>query len=152
DIRLNTTYAWGLSPRQAGPTSEIDWEEFKVTGEGRLAERSSARFTTEWALRPKLGGAELRTILDKNLWAERDHVSVGQLVEWFARYLYLPRVTSREVIERAVQDGTGVLNVDDTFAIAATYDDAKKRYTGLKVGDGQHSVVDRETLIVKPSV
>jgi predicted AAA+ superfamily ATPase len=89
DLRLQGTYAWGLAPRQADPASEIDWEEFKVGGEGSLGERASVRFTTEWVLRSKLPGVELRTLLDKYLWTERDHVSVAQLSEWFARYLYL---------------------------------------------------------------
>lgn len=152
DLRLQGTYAWGIAPRQNDPASEIEWEEFKVGGEGSLGERASARFTTEWVLRSKLPGVELRTNLDKYLWTERDHVSVAQLAEWFSRYLYLPRVTSRQVIELAVQDGASVMNADDTFAIAGLFDEAKKRYSGLKVGEGLPGVIDRTTLVVKPSV
>jgi uncharacterized protein len=152
DVRLAGTYAWGLAPRQEDAASELEWEEYKVGGEGSPGERASARFDTEWALRAKVPGAELRTLLDKYLWAERDHVSVAQLAEWFARYLYLPRVTSRQVIELAVQDGCNVTNADDTFAVAAAYDEAKKRYSGLKVGEGLPGVIDRTTLVVKPSV
>ena len=152
DLRLDATYAWGLAPRQADPTSEIEWEEFKVGGEGSFGERASARFTTEWALRKQLPGVELRQLLDKYLWVERDHVSVAQLAEWFARYLYLPRLTGREVVERAVQDGAPLLTPDDTFAVAAIYDEGKKRYSGLKIGEGQLAVVDRTTLLVKTAV
>jgi len=152
DLRLQGTYAWGIAPRQNDPASEIEWEEFKVGGEGSLGERASARFTTEWVLRSKFPGVELRTNLDKYLWTEREHVSVAQLAEWFSRYLYLPRVTSRQVIELAVQDGASVMNVDDTFAVAGLFDEAKKRYSGLKVGEGLPGVIDRTTLVVKPSV
>jgi predicted AAA+ superfamily ATPase len=152
DVRLHGTYCWGLAPRQAEPTSEIEWEEFKVGGEGSLAERATSRFTTEWALRPKFGGVELRSQLDKYLWVERDHVSVGQLAEWFARYLYLPRLTSLAVLETAVQDGATVTNADDTFGVAAAFDEAKKHYKGLRIGEGQPGVVERTTLIVKPSI
>ena len=141
-----------MAPRQSDPTSEIEWEEFKVGGEGSLGERASVRFTTEWVLRSKLPGVELRGHLDKCLWTERDHVSVAQLAEWFSRYLYLPRVTSRSVIELAVQDGCNVTNADDTFAVAAAYDDLKKRYSGLKVGEGLAGVIDRTTLVVKPAI
>ncbi len=152
DLRIDGTYVWGLAPRQAEPTTEIEWEEFKVGGDGSLGERASAKFGTEWILRSKLPGIELRGILDKHLWAERDHVSVAQLAEWFSRYLYLPRITGRAVIEQAVQDGVGVINADDTFAAAGAYDEAKKRYSGLKIGEGQLAVVDRSTLLVKTSV
>jgi hypothetical protein len=112
-------------------------------GFGWDGERASERFKTEWALRTKFPGVELRQNLDKYLWVERDHVSLAQLAEWFARYLYLPRVTNRGVLEAAVQDGASVLNADDTFALAAGCDETKKRYTGLKVGEGQAGVVDR---------
>lgn len=152
DLRLQATYVWGLAPRQETPTSEIEWEEFKVGGEGSMGERASTKFDTECVLRAKVSGVELRGLLDKHLWVERDHVSVAQLAEWFARYLYLPRVTSREVVERAVQDGASVLSADDTFAVAALYDEAKKRYSGLKIGEGQLAVVDRSTLLVKTVV
>ncbi len=152
DLRLQGTYAWGIAPRQSDPAAEIEWEEFKVGGEGSLGERASARFTTEWVLRTKLPGVELRSHLDKYLWTERDHVSVAQLAEWFSRYLYLPRVTGRQVIELAVQDGASVLAVDDTFAVAAAFDEAKKRYSGLKVGEGLPGVIDRTTLVVKPAI
>ena len=151
-LRLQGTYAWGIAPRQSDPAAEIEWEEFKVGGEGSLGERASARFTTEWVLRTKLPGVELRSHLDKYLWTERDHVSVAQLSEWFARYLYLPRVTGRQVIESAVQDGASVLSVDDTFAVAAAFDEAKKRYSGLRVGEALPGVVDRTTLVVKPAI
>jgi predicted AAA+ superfamily ATPase len=152
DLRLKATYIWAIAPRQGDPTSEIEWEDFKATGEGSLAERASARFSTEWALRPTLGGVELRGLLDKHLWGERDHVGVGQLAEWFARYLYLPRLVNAGVLESAVRDGASVLNADDTFAVAALHDEPKQRYSGLKIGEGQPGVIDRSTLLVKTSV
>jgi uncharacterized protein len=152
DLRLHVTYAWGLAPRQPDPASEIEWEEFKVGGEGSLGERASERFKTEWALRTKFPGVELRQNLDKFLWTERDHVGVAQLSEWFARNLYLPRVANRGVLELAVQDGASVLNAEDAFALAGSYDEAKKRYTGLKVGEGQAGVIDRSTLVVKTPI
>jgi hypothetical protein len=151
-VRLGATYAWGLAPRQSDPTAAVEWEDFKVGGEGTLAERATTRFTTEWALRPKLPGVELRNLLDKYLWTERDYASIAQLHEWFGRYLYLPRLAARQVVDLAVQDGASVLNAEDTFAVAAGYDEAKKRFTGLKIGEGQPGVVDLTTLLVKTAV
>lgn len=152
DIRLQATYVWGLSPTQADPTSDIEWETFKVGGDGSMGERASAKFNTECVLRPKMSGVELRVLLDKYLWVERSHVSVAQLGEWFARYLYLPRILNGSTLEQAVQDGASVMTVDDTFAVAAAFDETKKRYSGLKIGEGQLAVIARSTLLVKPAV
>lgn len=151
NIRLSSTYTWAIQPRQADPTAEIEWEEFKTAGDAPIAERAGARFEKEWALRPTLGGIELRKLLDQHLWTERDHVSVAQLAEWFSRYLYLPRLASRTVLERAVQDGASLLTPEETFAVAAGYDEVKKRYSGLRIGQGL-TVVERTTLIVKTDV
>ena len=38
-----------------------------------------------------------------------DHVAVKQLVEDFARYLYLPRLAGPEVLVAAIRDGLGLL-------------------------------------------
>lgn len=152
DLRLHGTYCWALAPMQADATGDVEWEEFKCSEQGLVAERASAKFIKEGVLRDRLSGVELRSWLDKYLWAERDHVSVAQLGEWFARYLYLPRITGRDVLDRAVQDGAAVTNPDDTFSVAGAYDDAKKRYSGLKIGEGQLTVVDRGTLLVKTPI
>jgi hypothetical protein len=151
NIRLSSTYTWAIQPRQADPTAEIEWEEFKTTGDAPIAERASSKFEKEWAIRPTLGGIELRKLLDQYLWNERDHVSVDQLGEWFCRYLYLPRLTARTVLEKAVQDGASLLTPEETFAVAAAFDDAKKRYSGLRIGQGL-PVVERTTLLVKTPV
>lgn len=56
------------------------------------------------------------------------------------------------MLEQAVQDGAGVTNADDTFAVVGAFDEAKNGYSGLKIGEGQPAVVDRNTLLVKTSI
>ena len=90
--------------------------------------------------------------LDRFLWQERNHVTVGELCEWFPRYLYLPRVTSRETILEAVRNGASVLIADDTFATAEDYDDATGRYLGLRLGQGSPVAIDNYTCLVKVDV
>ena len=90
--------------------------------------------------------------LDRFLWPERDHVTVGELSEWFPRYLYLPRVKDRETIVEAVRDGGSVLITDDTFATAEDYDEASGRYLGLRLGEGGPSAIDNHTCLVKVDV
>ena len=88
--------------------------------------------------------------LDKHLWAERDHVTVGELCEWFPRYLYLPRVKGRETLLEAVRDGASLTTVDDVFATAERYDESSSRYLGLRVGTMTHGVltaIDNHTML-----
>jgi hypothetical protein len=69
------------------------------------------------------------TILCKHLDAiplwRGDQVPVRQLVDDFARYLYLPRLVGPEVLTRAICDGLALLTwQSDTFAYAESYDEA----------------------------
>jgi hypothetical protein len=53
-----------------------------------------------------------------------------QLVEDFARYLYLPRLAGPEVLMQAIRDGLALLTWQtDTFAYAESYDDGAGRWS-----------------------
>src|SRR5262249_35722162 len=116
------------------------------------AKRTSAKLKNEELLLPDMGGVRLRMELDRYLWSDKDHVSVGQLAEWFSRYLYLPRIKDRDTLNRAVVDGATHLTFEDTFGVAAAWDEGKKRYIGLKLGAGPSPIIETRTLVVKPAV
>ncbi len=78
---------------------------------------------------------------------------VRQLVDDFARYLYLPRLTDSEVLTQAIQDGAGFLTwQSDTFAYAESYDETAKRYRGLRAGQTVTVTAESTGLLVKPEV
>jgi hypothetical protein len=133
--RLPETYQWLLVPAQPTPQSPMSWDVVKLTGQLPLAERASKKLKSEELLLPSLGASRLRMELDKvPLW-RGDHVDVAQLVEDFAQYVYLPRLTSPIVLLDAIRNGVNLLTwVQDGFAFAEAYDDAAKRYKGLVAG------------------
>jgi hypothetical protein len=81
-----------------------------------------------------------------------DHVEVRQLVDDFARYLYLPRLRDSEVLLGAVRDGLGLLVwTKDSFAYADSFDEAAGRYRGLRCGRLVNVTKDNMTgLLVRP--
>ena len=106
------------------------------TGTGTLAERAGRRLRHDELLVTSLGGTILRRVhLDGvPLW-RGEHVAVRQLVEDFARYLYLPRLAGPEVLVRAIESGLALLTWEaETFALAEDYDEAAGRYRGLQPG------------------
>ena len=87
------------------------------------------------------------------LWSG-DHVEIQQLVEHFARYLYLPRLQSSEVLLGAIRDGLAMVTWEqDSFAHAESYDEEAGRYRGLQFGR-QIRIADASApgLLVKPDV
>lgn len=153
DLRIGASWLHALVPTQPNATAEVKWEEIKVSGgNDGLAKRTGTKLKQEELLMPEMGGVRLRMELDRYLWNDKDHVTVGQLTEWFSRYLYLPRIRNRETLHRAVLDGAGNLALEDTFAVAGAWDEGKKRYVGLKFGAGAAPVIEKATLVVKPAV
>jgi len=152
DLRIGASWIHALVPNQLDPTSDISWDHVRVTGNEPLAKRTGTKLQSEELLFPKIGGVRLRMSLDRYLWEERDHVFVRELSEWFPRYLYLPRLKHHDTLIDAVRDGASLLTCGDTFATAEGYDESQDRYKALRLGSGGPSVIDHDTVLIKPDV
>lgn len=151
--RLPEAYQWLLVPEQANPQAPVVWETTRISGTDALAVRASKKLRSDELLITALGSTILRKHLDDvPLW-RGDHVSVRQLVDDFARYLYLPRLTGSEVLTHAIHEGAGLLTwSSDSFAYAESYDDEAKRYRGLRGGQHVTITTDSPGVLVKAEV
>ena len=134
--RLPEAYQWLLAPEQSDPSSALSWNAVRLTAAGALAERASKRLRNDEMLVSILGATILRKHLDDvPLW-RGDCVEVRKLVEDFGQFLYLPRLAGPDVLIRAIQDGVALLSwKSDSFAYAESYDEAEKRYRGLRAAE-----------------
>jgi hypothetical protein len=133
--RIPETYQWLLVPVQAKPQSPVEWQAKKLSGQDPLAVRASKKLKSEELLVPVLAGTRLRMELDRiPLW-RGDNVSIKQLVEDFASYLYLPRLIGPSVLIDAIRDGLTLISwMDDSFTYADSFDEVTGRYRGLRCG------------------
>ena len=150
--RVPETWQWLLVPVQARPDASIEWSPIRLTGQDSLAARASKRLKGDELLVTGFVATLLRMELDRvPLW-RGDHVSVKQIVEDFARYPYLPRVSDPAVLLKAVGDGVGLLTWEhDAFGFADSFDDEVERYRGLRTGR-LVSLSEATGLLVKPDV
>ena len=152
--RLPETYQWLLVPDQTTPDAPVEWLAMRLSGQDSLAARASKRLKGDELLVTGFAATRLRMELDRvPLW-RGDHVSIRQIVEDFARYLYLPRVGDPTVLLASMSDGVGLLTWEhDAFALADSFDDEAKRYRGLRGGQVV-SLPDPDApgLLVKPDV
>jgi predicted AAA+ superfamily ATPase len=155
--RIPETWSHLLVPYQSEPgPNGPSWDERRLSGgKGSLAERSGEKCSQEDLLAEQLGA---RTILDKLnafLWRERPHVEVRELVDWCRKYLYLPRITSDQVILNALINPQAALSSESTFHLAdgfspANGDESAGRYTGLRhQASSSTQPASLNTLIVK---
>ena len=153
--RIPETYQWLLVPVQTKPEAAVEWQARRLSGQNALAVRASNKLKNEELMITKFAGTRLRMELDRvPLWRGDDHVSINQIVEDFASYLYLPRLKDPKVLLRAVRDGVALLTWNlDSFAVADSYDEKDKRYRGLRGGQ-VISMPDEDSsgILVKPDV
>jgi hypothetical protein len=136
--RLPETYQWLLVPVQTTPQSPMTWEVLKLSGTDALAVRASKKLRTDELYLTRFNSTRLKMELDRvPLWRgeQQAHVSVKQLVEDFARYLYLPRMKDSAVLLNAISDGVNLLTwAQDSFGFADSFDETAGRYKGLRGG------------------
>ncbi|WP_322494260.1 hypothetical protein [Chloroflexus sp.] len=142
-----------LVPGQEHPSKPVEWKAIRLTESDGLAVRAMKRLRSDDLLAAELGATMLRNELDRvPLW-RGNHVAIRQLIDDFARYLYLQRVDGPEVIARAIQNGVGSLTwQSETFVYAERYDEATGRYLGLRCGESIAIRPEDRGLVVKPDI
>ena len=131
--RLPEAYQWLLVPTQKDASSPLHWEAIRLSGTDALALRASKKLKSDDHLITTFAASSLRLELDRvPLW-RRDSAPVRQLVDDFARYLYLPRLAGPDVLLEAIRGGVALLTGEqDGFAYAESYDEGSQRYRGLR--------------------
>jgi hypothetical protein len=158
--RIPETWSHLLVPYQSEPGPHgPSWDERRLSGgKGSLAERAGEKCSQEDLLAEQLGARTIRDKLNAFLWRERPHVEVRELVDWCRKYLYLPRITSDQVILNALINPQASLSGEGTFHLAdgftpASSDGSAGRYTGLRhQASSSTQPASLNTLIVKDEV
>ncbi len=154
--RIPETYIWLLVPDQPNPQQPDALQEFKLQPQPQstLTMNASRRLKSEEMLITQYAGVLLRSELDRiPLW-RGNHVSVKDLADYFAKYVYLPRLKNTEVLLTAIRDGVqSLLWERETFAYAESWDAEHDRYLGLKTGEILASLtVTAQNVLVKPEI
>ena len=100
---------------------------------GEIISSALDKLAREEALVNEMSPAALSSVLVKYVWgsegARRDHVRLSELHDMLTENLYMPRLSSDDVLIACVRQGTA----DGMFGYADSYDGA--RYAGLRIGE-----------------
>lgn len=84
----------------------------------------------------------------KPLWpADKPHLGVGEVADWFSSYVYLPKLRDRLVLESAIRDAVGKL--DPAFGYADRFDEATGTYFGLVWAKSPPELLPPAAIIVR---
>ena len=155
EARIPEAYIWLLVPDQPDPKQPDELQEIRMQPQPQnpLPINACRRLRTEDMLITQYAGTLLRRELDRiPLW-RGNHVNTKELADYFARYVYLPRLRNTEVLLAAIRDGAQTLWWErETFAYADSWDAERNRYLGLKAGQHVQVVVNANSVLVKPEV
>lgn len=147
--RIRETFCYLLVPTQEG-TEAMEWQTSRLQGDN-LVGRASRKLINDQEMIITWSPALLKMELDKWLWKDRPHLSVKQLWEYLAQYLYLSRLRDEQTLVQAIREGVGSLTWKDYFAYAAAVRD-DGRYVGLAVGVHPTITLDGTSVLVKPEI
>ena len=87
----------------------------------------------------------------KPLWPEgRPHLGITEIADWFASYVYLPKLRDRVVLEGAVREALGKL--DPVFGYAERFDEGTGTYTGLAWAKTAPEIFPSTALLIRSDV
>ena len=156
--RIPETWCHLLVPYQSEPGPHgPSWDERRLSGgKGSLAERAAEKCCQEDHLASEFGARTINTIRDKLnafLWRDRDHVEVRELVDWCRKYLFLPRISSDQVILNALVNPQAAVSGENTFHLADSVDEATCRYSELRPQQrSSNQLPTLNSLVVKDEV
>ena len=151
--RLPETYRWLLVPSQPDPRSPVAWKALSLAGGDGLAAKAGRKLAADEDMLTNIAPTTLRSLLDSvPLW-RGNSVSVRQLAQDFASYLYLPRLACPDVLARSIDDGASLLTwATEGFGFADGYDEMSGRFVGLRCGRNISTTPESTCLLVKSDV
>ncbi len=154
NIRIPETWSHLLAPYQEKPGAEqLSIQEKQInSGKGSLAERAFSKSIQEEFLYDQLGARVIKNNLNSYLWKDKNHIKIQELLDWCKKYIYLPRVSSDEVIFNALQNPNAALTGEETFYLADNYDEINNKYEGLIPQFKSNKIPSPNSYIVKTEI
>lgn len=157
NLRIQETYTCLLVPGQSKPNKDqaqplVEWEEARFQpGSDSIASRAWRKLKDQELVVKDYAGSLLRREMDSvPLW-RGDHVTVRQLSDDYAKYLYLQRLRDSQTLIGAIKDGlVSTAWESETFAYADGFDETTGRYLGLKTFDTVEPSLNSNAVLVKP--
>lgn len=150
---IQETYIWLLVPEQPDPHDVVEWLDIRLQKHDSPVLQASRKAIHEEHLITQYSAVRLRLeALDTYLWSNVNHLDLKKLWEYLANYLYLPRLKNEKVLLKAVEEGIANLLLEDNFAYADGWDEARGRYLNLKTAKHINVTLSTQSLIIKPEV
>ena len=148
DALIAETFTQVLIPTQKPGTPDVEWQTARASTDGDIGARVSRKLASSEELIARLGGVRVRMDIDRyDVWSDRGDISVRDLWQTYARFPYMARLSSFDVLTQAISDGTANMHwAQETFAYAEDHDGDK--WVGVQ--KAQHVAAGPGGLLIYP--
>jgi len=149
DAQIKEAYCWLLVPYIDKNTDmkTIVWDAIRISGGNEnIITKAANKMLQNEAIITQWAPALLQMELDNLLWRESDNITIKKLWEYLCTYCYLPRLSSENVLNNAIQTG---VNSTEYFAVASGFDSS--HYIDLKFNQSM-GIVERSGYLVKVDI
>jgi uncharacterized protein len=113
----------------AGSAFDLDHLSLSAKDRAAIPQAVYEKAEADGIAKRKLGPDALWLHL-KPLWPnDKPHLSIGEITEWFAAYVYLPKLRDGVVLQGAIREA--VAKLDPAFGYADSFDESSSEYRGL---------------------
>lgn len=135
DGKIRESYQWVAFLSQNDVTSDavVELDKFDVT-EDPASQRVASKLKRSGILVDQISASALGAELHRSLLSSflGGHMTLGKAWEYFTRFPYLPKLTSRTVLDEALRGlSVATLLDDDEFAIAESFDEQSGKYRNI---------------------
>jgi len=153
-MQLRETWCYLIYPDQDSAEASVELRPIRIKKpqDGLLGE-ASKQLLSDNMLLPEIGPESLNKALTKYIWDKNPHLRLNDLWKYLNRYVYLPRLQSREALIRCVQMAiSGML--PGPFAYAERWDEDSGSYAGLAIEQSSAAILspDDHSLLVRADV
>jgi len=135
---------------EAGKPFDLDHLSLTAKDKGAIPAGVYEKARGDGVVMEKLGPDTLWLKIQP-LWPEdRPHLAIGEIADWFASYVYLPKLRDSVVLDQAIQGALDKL--DARFGYAESFDAPSNSYSGLIYAKTAPDVFGPLALIVRAEV
>ncbi len=138
-----------LKPEASANGAAFDLAHLPITARDRASVASAAydKCRADGVILEKLGAETLARHIDP-LWPEDEpHLPLKQIANWFASYVYLPKLKDSVVLAEAIRLALSSLGAH--YGYAESYDASNKRYRGLTLDKAVPVDMGSDAVLVK---
>jgi uncharacterized protein len=135
---------------EAGKAFELDHLSVTSKDRGAIPTGVYDKARSDGFIKDKLGPDALWHHL-KPLWPnDKPHLAIAEVADWFASYVYLPKLRDRVVFDTAIRDA--VAKINPAFGYAENFDPASDTYSGLILAKAAPEIFRPSALLVRSDV